>query len=114
MQRSAASSQLKRASVPSIRKLPLLSVRQSPPTSVAAQYPGAALSSQSSAARVTGTAPRSEEAAIKSFSKKFKDKTKNTWVTGAPASAFVKHEGKYQTRCNLKEYKYKNRSKSGK
>ena len=38
----------------------------------------------------------SEEAAIKSFSKKFKDKTKNTWVTGAPASAFVKHEGKYQ------------------
>ena len=38
----------------------------------------------------------SEEAAIKSFSKKFKDKTKNTWVTGAPASAFVKHDGKYQ------------------
>ena len=32
----------------------------------------------------------SEEEAIKSFSKKFKDKTKNTWVTGAPASAFVK------------------------
>jgi len=38
----------------------------------------------------------SEEAAIMSFSKKFKDKTKNTWVTGAPASAFVKHDGKYQ------------------
>ena len=31
---------------------------------LAAQYPGAALSSQSSAARVAGTAPRSEEAAI--------------------------------------------------
>lgn len=37
-----------------------------------------------------------EEEAIKCFSKKFKDKTKNTWVTGAPASAFVKHDGKYQ------------------
>jgi len=38
----------------------------------------------------------SEAAAVASFGKKFKDKTKNPWITGAPASSFVKHEGKYQ------------------
>jgi predicted DNA-binding WGR domain protein len=35
-------------------------------------------------------------AAIKSFEKKFKDKTKNTWTSGASRDQFVKHDGKYQ------------------
>ena len=43
----------------------------------------------------------SEEEAIKSFSKKFKDKTKNTWVTGAPASAFVKVRVRVRVRVRV-------------